>query len=82
MGLGRVVALSPTFNRASRIGEGKKPMLIQAFVPHASVERFDESVVHRFPRPTEDELHVVVMRPSIERLALKLRPVVNSDPLG
>jgi hypothetical protein len=57
-------------------------MLIQAFVPHTPVERFDECVVHRLPRPAEDELRVVVMRPGIERFALELRPVVDGDPLG
>jgi len=69
MGAGRVVAHSPTFNRSSRIGEGKEPKLIQTLVPHAHVGRLDERVVHWFPRPAEDELHVVVMRPRIERFA-------------
>lgn len=46
------------------------------------VEGLDDDVVRRFPRPAEDELHVVVMRPRIERLGLELRPIVVSSLSG
>lgn len=39
-------------------------------------------LVHLFPRPAEDELHVAVMRPRIERPGLELRPIVVSPVRG
>lgn len=81
MGPSTVVAEAPLLDGALRISERQKPVLVQARVAQPAVERFDERVVDGFPGTTELELHAVLMRPGIERLAAELGPVVDGDAL-
>ena len=81
MGPSAVVAEAPPLNGALRIGEGEKPVLVQALVPEPAVERLDEGVVHGLARTTELELHAVLMGPGVERLAPELRSIVHRDAL-
>ena len=43
-----IVIEPPCFNGLACFGEREKHVFVQAFVTQAAVERFDESVLHRF----------------------------------
>ena len=43
-----IVIEPPCFNGLARFGKREKHVFVQTFVTQAAVERFDESVLHRF----------------------------------
>lgn len=45
-----VIVLAPSFDLASGVVKGKKPVGVQALIAQPSVERFDEGILHRLPR--------------------------------
>ena len=59
-----------------------KPVHVQTFVPHRTVERLDEAVVGRLPRSTEVDLHFVMVSPEIKELSGELAAVIRQYPHG
>jgi len=43
-----IVVVTPRFDGFASLGESEEHVLIEALVPQAAVERFDEGVLHRF----------------------------------
>ena len=74
-----VVVESKCFNRTLGIREADEPTLVEAFVPQAAVEAFDEAVLYRLPRLDALQRHAVLVRPLIEGFAAKFRSVVTHD---
>jgi hypothetical protein len=68
-----VVVETPDLNYGLGIGEVEKSMLVQAPVPEAAVEAFDEGVLHGSARLDESGGNVVVMRPLIHRRTAEFR---------
>jgi hypothetical protein len=77
-----VVIYSPQFNLPARIGERHKHVRIQALVTQTRIEGLDKAVIHGFSGPDEVELHMVCIRPSVQRFRLELASVVHLDDLG
>ena len=78
---GSVVALSPALDRLMRVREREEPVLVQAFVSQSPVEAFDECVLYRLAKSDEIETHAALVSPGVESFTLKLRSVVQDDPL-
>ena len=79
MGPPRVVVLPPAFNRKSGIVERRKPILVRAFVAEPAVETLDVRVLDRLPGANELQRDAPRVRPLIEDLARKLRPVITHE---
>ncbi len=77
-----VVILTPSRDQDTGFGQCRKPMVIEAFVPEASVEAFDERILGRFSGLNHLELNPMPVCPLIERLAGELWPLVGPDRLG
>ncbi len=58
-----VVRDPPSFDLLLGLGNRLEPVNIQALVGKQSVEAFDELVVSGLARPTEVDLHVMVVGP-------------------
>ena len=72
-----VVVLPPCIGHQLRLGESGKPMLRETLSPQAAIEGLAHTIVHRLAGPTEVELHLVPVRPVIQRRRRELRPVVT-----
>src|SRR5262249_55163766 len=77
-----IVVLLAGLNDGSRMGETTEPMQIQAFITELAVEALDVGVLRRLAGCDEIEGNAMRIRPGVQRLAGKLRPIVNGDPLG
>jgi hypothetical protein len=56
-------------------------VLTQAFCPEVAVERLDEGIVRRLPRPAEFESDAMAIRPGVQRAGDELGPVIHRDRL-
>ena len=74
-----VVVSPPSLDFFLRVLEGGEPVLVQALLLSPSVERLGIGIVARFARPDEVELHLVPVRPAIERPRGKFGTVVQPD---
>ena len=77
-----VVVLTPSRDQDTSFSQCRKPMVIEALIPEASVEAFDESVLGRFSGLNHLELNPAPVRPLVECLAREFRPLIGSDRLG
>ena len=64
-----------------RILEREEPVDVQALIPKATVEGFDERIIRRFSGPREVQHHLVVVSPLVQRLRDEFAPVVALDSL-
>src|SRR5687767_3115632 len=78
----RVEPDPPRLDDAPRLGQRQEPVLTEALVPELSVEALDVRVLDGFAGPDEMELHLMLLRPRVDRATLKLRAVVDHDRAG
>jgi hypothetical protein len=76
-----VVAHSPLLYHAPGVRQRKKPMLVEALVSQSAIETLDECILYGLSGPDELKVYAVRVRPGIEGLALKLRAVVENNPV-
>lgn len=76
-----VVINYPGFDEFFRIVEVDEPMLVEAFVPHRSVEALDKSVLHRLDWLDELQLDAMLVGPAIKHLARELGAIVGEKTL-
>jgi len=72
-----VVILAPLFDLLLCVLNGHKPALIQAFLPQATIEPFDEGVVCWLARAAEMKPNSFSMNPLVQSLRSEVRTVVN-----
>ena len=77
-----VVVPAPGGDQDTSLGQTRKPVVIQALVPEAPVEAFDECILRGFAGLDELELDAMLTSPLVERLAGKFWPLVGSNGLG
>ena len=56
-----------------------EPVLVQTLIAELTVEALDVRILDRFTGPDKVQAHAVFIRPRVEHLTLKLRPVVHRD---
>ena len=54
-------------------------MRIQTFSAEPTIERLDEGIVGRLPRPREVECHAALIRPQIQIAGYKLSAEIDTD---
>ena len=64
-----IVVSSPGFHLLGSVLRGQEPVLVQALLTEASVERLNEGVVRGLPGPAEVQLHPVQAGPLFSRCA-------------
>jgi hypothetical protein len=74
--------LAPFIDFISRFIQRAKPVLIQTFVSKLAIEAFDKSILRRFARLNEVQLHVIFLAPEKHRFAGKLGAVVADNRMG
>ena len=77
-----VVVSAPGGDQDTSLLQARKPVVIQAFIPEASIEALDERVLRRFASLNQLELNAMLAGPLIECLAGKFRSLVGSNGLG
>jgi hypothetical protein len=73
MGTFFVVVLAPSLHLFLDVGKAQEPVGIESFLPEASVERLDESVVGRLPRAGEVQRDAALIGPDVEIARHELR---------
>lgn len=76
-----VVLDSPVLDDPPGLGHGDEPVLVQALVAEFAVEALDVGVLDRLARTDKRQLHTLLERPGIQRLALEVRTVAHCDRL-
>jgi hypothetical protein len=76
-----VVINSPFFDDLPGLDDVGEPMLVPAFVPEFAVQTLYISNLLESARLNEVEQNPVLIRPLIELVAGKLRPVIHNQPL-
>ena len=76
-----VVFSSPGLYDEPGMAQVEKPMLVQAFVPEATVERLDVRVLVRLARLDQTQLYIVFVRPLQHGSAGELLSVVGPNDL-
>jgi hypothetical protein len=74
-----IVVNAPRLNRAPRIVQAHKPVLVQAFVAEAAVNALGKCVLNRLARLNELERDTATICTLIERLATDFWSVVTDD---
>ena len=74
-----VVFEAEVFDHDAGLGQGPKPLAVEAFVAEAGVERFDKAVLPRARRRDGEGLDVLRGQPALEFLGDELRAVVGAD---
>ena len=75
-----IVIQPPTFDLTLGVLETQEPGLIQALLPEATVEGFDERIICRLPRAGEIEDDPAAVSPKVELLGDEFWTVVPSAP--
>jgi hypothetical protein len=79
MGSEIVVILPPFFYNVPGMFHTEKPVDIQALVPESSVKAFDISILNRFARTDEIQLHLVSICPFIQDTPGKFGTVIDGN---
>lgn len=74
-----VVIDPPFFDYFPRFVQRREDVLVEAFLAKPSVEALDERVLVRLAGADEVDLHPVLERPRVYRLAVELGPVVDRN---
>lgn len=82
MGSDLVVIVSPSVNQHSGVQQVLEDMGVETLVPELTVETLDVRVLDRLSGPDELQGHSFLIGPLVERLAGKLRAVIDGDGLG
>ena len=69
----------PSLDRGPCIVRVFEPLSVQAFTAQASVERLDQRVINRLPRPRKLQLHAPSVRPEFHASAGELASVAAVD---
>ena len=75
-----VVGPTPALDVKLGVGQGEKPILVEAFVAQLPVDACDVGVLHGLARLDEAELNPAIRGPRVERPTTKLTPVVQREP--
>lgn len=75
-----VVVSTPSLQLFSRIRKRQEPVGIQAFCPESAFERFNVSIVCRFPRPGKVERDPALASPEVHVAGDELRPFGSRPP--
>jgi hypothetical protein len=78
-----IIVAAPGFDLFLSILQAQKPVLIQAFLPKAAVERFDKSIVCGLPRPREIQVDAAPTRSTdaLLRRKNKRRLIIGLDSI-
>jgi len=76
-----VVILAPFFNADSRLVQIREPFLVQAFVSHLAVERFDDRILNRLARLNKVQFHTAPEPPLIQSPTCELRAIIDLNRL-
>ena len=76
-----IVVSSPGFHLLGSVLRGQEPVLVQALLTEASVERLNEGVVRGLPGPAEVQLHPVQAGPLVQPLRIR-KTMLSSIRLG
>jgi len=74
-----VVILPLILDDISCMLQADKPVRVQTLVPESTVEVLDESILDRFPRTYEIQLHTFTVRPLVQGTSREFRSVADSD---
>lgn len=77
-----VVVLTPCRDQNTGFSQARKPMVVEALIPEASIEAFYEGVLGRFAGLNHLELDAMLVSPLIERLAREFWALVCADRPG
>ena len=77
-----VVVSAPSGDQDTSLRQARKPVVIQALIPEASVEALDERVLRGFPGLDQFELNAMLAGTLVERFAGKFWSLVSSNGLG
>lgn len=77
-----IVASTPSVQLFAGVFEAQEPASIEAHNPELAVESFYERVVGRLAWTRDVERDVVLISPKIEIAKVKLRALIDPDPLG
>lgn len=77
-----VVVSAPSGDQDTSLRQARKPMVIQAFIPEATVEALDEGVLRGFAGLDQLQLNTMLAGPLVQCLAGKFWPLVGSNSLG
>ena len=78
-----VVLASPGFDDGLRVGQTRKPVLVEAFITEPTVERFDVGVLIRFARFDQAQRDTAVVREAGDEaysFSSIVLGIVNSTP--
>ena len=81
MGSILVVVSAPSLQLRARIVKAYEPMRVLAFPAQLTVERLDERIVGRLPRPREIERHDMRIGPEIQVARDEFTALVNAYAL-
>ena len=73
-----IVISSPGRNEYFRVMQITEPVFIQTLIPKFAVEALDVGILGRFSRLNQQRWDTVLVRPLIEDLAGKLRPLIGA----
>ena len=76
-----VVFTAPRFDQGLGVGQGRKPVFVQAFVAEALVEGLDVGVLVRLAGFNETQGQPLRVRPCEHRATAELLPVVRAEDL-
>ena len=72
-----VVVESPSRNRRTSDGQVLEPMIVEAFIPKATVGTLDESVLRWLPRRDQCQLHTMLINQLVKRVASELGALIG-----
>ena len=81
MGTQLIVMVTPSRDRQSGMAQVAEPVGIQAFVAQATVEEFDDTVLHRLARLDVIEPDASLVAPGLKPVRTKLRAVIGANLL-
>lgn len=77
-----VVVPAPIVDKQPYMSENDESMVVQAFIPEASIETFDVDVLRRLPCLNRLELHAIMVALSVKCLAGEFRALIRADGRG
>lgn len=77
-----VVVLTPRSNQDTSLRQTRKPLVIETFVPEASVKAFDKSILCGFACLNQLDLHAMHASPLIQGFTREFRALICADGFG
>ncbi len=82
MGADCVVFLPPAFNYMSCLGQGCKPIQVQAFVSQPSIKAFNKAIFNWLARGDKTQLYTLFITPLIQNFTYEFRAIVTHYCFG